>query len=120
SGDGGGLRRAVVLAGDDVGDGDVGNFDISDGADFLAGIAAAQAVGDEQVNRVGGVLDRDVAIIHTVNDATVVAGDADARFHGLADPDVPEVDVAEIPGGFGSELQAVAAGLEVTIPDVNV
>src|SRR5581483_6177815 len=67
-----------------------------------------------------GALDGDVAVVHVVDYGAVVAGDADAGLHGAADPDIPHVHIVEIARGLGAELQAVAAGFEITIPAIDV
>src|SRR5262249_37217702 len=89
-------------------------------AGLLRGVAAAEAVHDEKINGRGSALHGDVAVVHAVDHAAVVAGDANAGLHRAADADIPEIDVVKIAGGFGAGLEAVAAGLEIAVQDVDV
>src|SRR4051794_26928270 len=108
------MDRALP-AGLAIGDRHVGHFYVPDRAHPGAGFAGAQPVPGEKVDRARRAFDDDVAVVHAVNDAAVAARDADARLHRAADFDVPEVNVPEVARGFRTELQAVAAGFEITI-----
>src|SRR5580704_9716951 len=95
-------------------------MNIFNGTDPGARLAGPQPVPNEEVNRTGGAFDNDVAVVDVVNHGAVTAGDADASLHRAADADVPEITVMEIARGLGSELEAIAAGFEIGIPDINV